>query len=180
MKKILIANRGEIAIRIARTCNDLGIKTVGIYSEDDSSSLHLSKMDESFIVDEQGANAYLNIKKIISIAKLSNADAIHPGYGFLSENPSFASAAKRAKIKFIGPNKRVLKIFGEKTEAKGLAEKLSIPVIEGSKGKVTLRQATAFMKELKKNSSLVIKAVAGGGGRGMRVVDSEETSKRIY
>ena len=172
MKKILIANRGEIAIRIARTCNDLGIKTVGIYSEDDSSSLHLSKMDESFIVDEQGANAYLNIKKIISIAKLSKVDAIHPGYGFLSENPSFASAAKRAKIKFIGPSERVLKIFGEKTEAKGLAEKLSIPVIEGSKGKVTLRQATAFMKELKKNSSLVIKAVAGGGGRGMRVVNS--------
>jgi len=99
MKKILIANRGEIAIRIARTCNDLGIKTVGIYSEDDSSSLHLSKMDESFVVDEKGANAYLNIKKIISIAKLSKVDAIHPGYGFLSENPAFASAAKRAKIK---------------------------------------------------------------------------------
>ena len=115
MKKVLIANRGEIAIRIARTCNDLGLKTVGIYSEDDANSLHLSKVDEAYKIEEKGAQAYLNIKEIIKIAKESKADAIHPGYGFLSENSLFASAAKRAKIKFIGPNERTLKIFGDKT-----------------------------------------------------------------
>ena len=93
MKKVLIANRGEIAIRIARTCNDLGLKTVGIYSEDDANSLHLSKVDEAYKIDEKGAQAYLDIKEIIRIAKESKADAIHPGYGFLSENSLFASAA---------------------------------------------------------------------------------------
>ena len=98
MKKILIANRGEIAIRIARTCRDLGLKTVGIYSEDDVNSLHLSKVDEAHKIDDKGAKAYLNIKEIINIASDCNVDAIHPGYGFLSENASFASAAKRAKM----------------------------------------------------------------------------------
>ena len=104
MKKVLIANRGEIAIRIARTCSDLGLKTVGIYSEDDANSLHLSKVDEAYKVDGKGAQAYLNIKEIIAIAKKSKADGIHPGYGFLSENATFAAAAKRAKVKFIGFN----------------------------------------------------------------------------
>ena len=104
MKKILIANRGEIAIRIARTCNDLGIRTVGIYSEDDSKSLHLSKVDEAYKIDGKGAAAYLNIKEIIAVAKEAKVDAIHPGYGFLSENVKLASSAKRSNIKFIGPN----------------------------------------------------------------------------
>ena len=177
MKKILIANRGEIAIRIARTCNDLGIKTVGIYSEDDFNSLHLSKMDESFVVDEKGASAYLNIKKIIDIAKKEKVDGIHPGYGFLSENPSFAKAAKQAKIKFIGPSEKSLKIFGNKSEAKQLASKLNVPVITGTEGKTSLKQATAFFKGLKKNSSVIIKAIGGGGGRGMRVVNSQSDLK---
>ena len=177
MKKVLIANRGEIAIRIARTCNDLGIKTIGIYSEDDKTSLHLSKMDETFLVDEKGASAYLNIKKIIDIAKIVKADAIHPGYGFLSENPSFASAAKRAKIKFVGPSERSLKTFGEKTEAKNLAKKLGIPVVQGTEGRTTLRQANVFISTLKRNSSVVIKAIAGGGGRGMRVVNKPDQLK---
>ena len=110
MKKVLIANRGEIAIRIARTCNDLGIKTVGIYSEDDANSLHLSKVDEAYQINERGSQAYLNIKEIIKIAKKSKAEAIHPGYGFLSENSSFASSVKRANLKFIGPNERTLKL----------------------------------------------------------------------
>ena len=101
MKKILIANRGEIAIRIARSCQDLGIKTVGIFSQDDSKSLHLSKVDEAYEVEGKGASAYLNIKEIISIAKEAKVDAVHPGYGFLSENPKFVSALKRSKIKFM-------------------------------------------------------------------------------
>ena len=173
MKKILIANRGEIAIRIARTCNDLGIKTIGVFSEDDLNSLHLSKMDESFMIDEKGASAYLNIKKIIEIAKSEKVDGIHPGYGFLSENPEFAKSAKRARIKFIGPSEKSLMIFGDKSEAKQLATKLDIPVVKGTQGKTSLKQASTFFKSLKKNSSLVVKAIAGGGGRGMRVVNSE-------
>ena len=177
MKKILIANRGEIAIRIARTCNDLGIKTIGIFSEDDLNSLHLSKMDESFMIDEKGASAYLNIKKIIDIAKREKVDGIHPGYGFLSENPEFSKAAKRARIKFIGPSEKSLMIFGDKSEAKQLATNLEIPVVKGTQGKTSLKQASTFFKGLKKNSSLVIKAIAGGGGRGMRVVNSESDLK---
>ena len=111
MKKVLIANRGEIAIRIARTCSDLGIITVGIYSEDDANCLHLSKVDEAYPIQGKGAQAYLDIKQIISIAKESKADFIHPGYGFLSENSALAASAKRAKIKFIGPSEKTLKIF---------------------------------------------------------------------
>ena len=163
MKKILIANRGEIAIRIARTCNDLGIKTVGIFSEDDINSLHLSKMDESFMIDEKGASAYLNIKKVIDVAKREKVDGIHPGYGFLSEKPAFAKAAKQARIKFIGPSEKCLNIFGDKSEAKKLALKLDIPVVRGTQGKTSLKQASSFFKDLKKNSSIVIKAIAGGG-----------------
>ena len=177
MKKILIANRGEIAIRIARTCNDLGIKTIGIFSQDDLNSLHLSKMDESFLIDEKGAGAYLNIKKIIDIAKREKVDGIHPGYGFLSENPAFAKAAKQAKLKFIGPSEKSLIIFGDKSEAKLLATNLDIPVVKGTDGKTSIKLASSFFKGLKKNSSMVIKAIAGGGGRGMRVVNSDSDLK---
>ena len=180
MKKVLIANRGEIAIRIARTCSDLGLKTVGIYSEDDANSLHLSKVDEAYKVDGKGAQAYLNIKEIIAIAKKSKADGIHPGYGFLSENATFAAAAKRAKIKFIGPNERTLKIFGDKTLAKELALSLGVPVIAGTDQKTSLKQAQGFLKSLNKNSSVVIKAISGGGGRGMRVVSQSDNFKESY
>ena len=180
MKKVLIANRGEIAIRIARTCSDLGLKTVGIYSEDDANSLHLSKVDEAYKVDGKGAQAYLNIKEIIAIAKKSKADGIHPGYGFLSENATFAAAAKRAKIKFIGPNERTLKTFGDKTLAKELALSLGIPVIAGTDQKTSLKQAQGFLKSLNKNSSVVIKAISGGGGRGMRVVSQSDNFKESY
>ena len=180
MKKVLIANRGEIAIRIARTCNDLGLKTVGIYSEDDANSLHLSKVDEAYKVDGKGAKAYLNIKEVIAVAKKAKADAIHPGYGFLSENASFAAATKRAKIKFIGPNEKTLKIFGDKTSAKELAISLGIPVVAGTNQKTSSRQAQSFFKSLKKNSSVVIKAISGGGGRGMRVVSQSDDLKESF
>ena len=180
MKKVLIANRGEIAIRIARTCSDLGLKTVGIYSEDDANSLHLSKVDEAYKVDGKGAQAYLNIKEIIALAKKSKADGIHPGYGFLSENATFAAAAKRAKVKFIGPNEKTLKIFGDKTLAKELALSLGIPVIAGTDQKTSLKQAQGFLKSLNKNSSVVIKAISGGGGRGMRVVSQSDNFKESY
>ena len=180
MKKILIANRGEIAIRIARSCQDLGIKTVGIFSQDDSKSLHLSKVDEAYEVEGKGASAYLNIKEIISIAKEAKVDAVHPGYGFLSENPKFVSALKRSKIKFIGPNERALKVFGDKTAAKALAAELSVPIILGTSTKTNLKQAETFFKGLKKNSSLLIKAISGGGGRGMRVVSKLADLKEAF
>ena len=180
MKKVLIANRGEIAIRIARTCSDLGIKTVGIYSEDDANCLHLSKVDEAYPIQGKGAQAYLDIKQIISIAKESKADFIHPGYGFLSENSALAASAKRAKIKFIGPSEKTLKIFGDKTTAKELALSLDIPTISGTHQKTSLKQAQNFMKSLNKNSSILIKAISGGGGRGMRVVSKLEELKESY
>ena len=180
MKKVLIANRGEIAIRIARTCSDLGIKTVGIYSEDDANCLHLSKVDEAYPIQGKGAQAYLDIKQIISIAKESKADFIHPGYGFLSENSALAASAKRAKIKFIGPSEKTLKIFGDKTTAKELALSLDIPTISGTHQKTSLKQAQSFMKSLNKNSSILIKAISGGGGRGMRVVSKLDELKESF
>ena len=180
MKKVLIANRGEIAIRIARTCSDLGLRTIGIYSEDDANSLHLSKVDEAYKLEGKGAQAYLDIKTIIRIAKESKADAIHPGYGFLSENALFASSVKRAKIKFIGPNEKTLNIFGDKTSAKELASSLNIPVIAGTNEKTSIRQAQSFMKSLRKNSSVVIKAISGGGGRGMRVVSKTDELRESF
>ena len=180
MKKILIANRGEIAIRIARTCNDLGIRTVGIYSEDDSKSLHLSKVDEAYKIDGKGAAAYLNIKEVIAVAKEAKVDAIHPGYGFLSENVKLASSAKRSNIKFIGPNEKALKVFGDKTSAKALASDLSVPITLGTSAKTSLKQAENFFKGLKKNSSILIKAISGGGGRGMRIVSNLEDLKAAF
>ena len=180
MKKILIANRGEIAIRIARTCNDLGIRTVGIYSEDDSKSLHLSKVDEAYKIDGKGAAAYLNIKEIIAVAKEAKVDAIHPGYGFLSENVKLASSAKRSNIKFIGPNEKALNVFGDKTSAKALASDLSVPITLGTSAKTSLKQAENFFKGLKKNSSILIKAISGGGGRGMRIVSNLENLKEAF
>ena len=180
MKKVLIANRGEIAIRIARTCSDLGIKTVGIYSEDDANCLHLSKVDEAYPIQGKGAQAYLDIKQIISIAKESKADFIHPGYGFLSENSALAASTKRANIKFIGPSEKTLKIFGDKTTAKELALSLDIPTISGTHQKTSLKQAQNFMKSLNKNSSILIKAISGGGGRGMRIVSKLEELKESY
>ena len=114
MKSLLIANRGEIAIRIARSAKDLGIKTIGIYSEDDVNSLHLSKMDDNYLLKGKGTSAYLDIKNIISVAKECKAEAIHPGYGFLSENPGLAREAEKNGISFVGPEEKTLKLFGNK------------------------------------------------------------------
>tara|TARA_B100000809_G_scaffold266249_1_gene328053 strand:- start:23 stop:3403 length:3381 start_codon:yes stop_codon:yes gene_type:complete len=177
MKRILIANRGEIAIRIARSVKDLGMKAVGICSDDDLDSLHLSKMDEVHSLDSEGVSAYLDIKKIVAIARENKIDAIHPGYGFLSENPKFASAIKRAGLIFIGPEERTLKLFGDKVKARELAQKHNVPVVEGSNKDIDLKEAKKFFSSLKKHSSVIIKAKSGGGGRGLRVVNSEDDLK---
>ena len=140
MKSLLIANRGEIAIRIARSAKDLGIKTIGVYSEDDFNSLHLSKMDENYLLEGKGTSAYLDIKNIISVAKECKAEAIHPGYGFLSENPGLARATKKNGICFIGPEEKTLKLFGNKIKAKELALKENVPVIKGINQKPSLKK----------------------------------------
>ena len=172
MKKILIANRGEIAIRIARSVSDLGMIPVGIYSEDDGNSLHLTKMNENHKLSGKGVSAYLDIKEIVSISKEHNIDAIHPGYGFLSENQNFAKNVRKEGLIFIGPDEKTLKSLGKKSLARDLAEKLGIPVIKGTNKKTSLEESKKFFKSLKKNSQVMLKAVHGGGGRGMRRVSS--------
>ena len=180
MKKILIANRGEIAIRIAKSSKDLGLKTVGVFSEDDADSLHISRMDESFQLKEKGVQAYLDIKDIVSIAKENQIDLIHPGYGFLSENPNFAKAVRLAGITYVGPDEKTLRLFGDKVRSKKLAEENQIPTIKGTSGKITYKEAENFYKSLSKKSSLMLKAVNGGGGRGMRLVENLDELKDAY
>ena len=180
MKKILIANRGEIAIRIAKSSKDLGLKTVGVFSEDDADSLHISRMDESFQLKEKGVQAYLDIKDIVSIAKENQIDLIHPGYGFLSENPNFAKAVRLAGITYIGPDEKTLRLFGDKVRSKKLAEENQIPTIKGTSGKITYKEAESFYKSLSKKASLLLKAVNGGGGRGMRLVENPDDLKDAY
>lgn len=180
MKKILIANRGEIAIRIAKSAKDLGLKTVGIFSEDDADSLHISRMDESFQLKEKGVQAYLDIKDIVSIAKENQIDLIHPGYGFLSENPNFAKAVRLAGITYVGPDEKTLRLFGDKVLSKKLAEENQVPTIKGTSGKITYKEAESFYKSLSKKASLLLKAVNGGGGRGMRLVENLDDLKDAY
>ena len=180
MKKILIANRGEIAIRIAKSSKDLGLKTVGVFSEDDADSLHISRMDESFQLKEKGVQAYLDIKDIVSIAKENQIDLIHPGYGFLSENPNFAKAVRLAGITYVGPDEKTLSLFGDKVRSKKLAEENQVPTIKGTSGKITYKEAESFYKSLSKKASLLLKAVNGGGGRGMRLVENLDDLKGAY
>ncbi len=169
LKRILIANRGEIAIRIARAAADLGIGSVAIYAEDDGASLHVRAADQAVALKGTGPRAYLDIDAVIAAAKASGCDAIHPGYGFLSENAAFARACAKAKIAFIGPSADALEIFGDKAKARQLAAKAKVPVLAGT-GPIDLAGARAFFK---KTGPMMLKAVAGGGGRGMRIVRTE-------
>ena len=171
LNKLLIANRGEIAIRIARTAADLGIATVAIFPADDAQSLHTRRTDESVEIPGRGARAYLDIAAIVAAATAAGCDAVHPGYGFLSENADFARACAAAGLVFVGPNVEALELFGDKSKAKALAKKIGVPLIEGSGAATTLEDAKAFFASLNAPASMMIKAVAGGGGRGMRVVE---------
>jgi acetyl/propionyl-CoA carboxylase alpha subunit/acetyl-CoA carboxylase carboxyltransferase component len=172
LKKLLVANRGEIAIRIAEAAAELGIATVGIHSEDDASSLHIKRVDEVKALNGKGAAAYLDIAQVIATAKAARCDAIHPGYGFLSENAEFAAACAKAKIHFVGPTPEQLKLFGDKARARAHAQKCKVPVLPGTDGAVDVAGATAFFKKHAK-SGIVLKAIAGGGGRGMRLIKDE-------
>ncbi len=171
--KILIANRGEIALRIIRTCKELGIRTVAIYSEADVNSLHVKFADEAICVGPaQSAKSYLNIPSIISAAEITDVEAIHPGYGFLAENPHFAEVCESCQIKFIGPSPESMKLLGDKMSAKVAMKKSGIPIIPGSKGVVkTKEDALRIAKDMK--YPIIIKASAGGGGKGMRIAHND-------
>jgi len=171
-KKILIANRGEIALRIIHACRELGIKTVAVYSEADENSLHVRFADEDVCIGPpRSADSYLNVPAIISAAEITGADAIHPGYGFLSESAYLAEVCEACHIRFIGPDPSVIKLLGDKARAKKAMRKAGVPMLPGSDGPVTgEEQALKVAKDI--GYPIIIKAVAGGGGRGMRVVEN--------
>ena len=179
-KKILIANRGEIAVRIIRACKEWGIQTVAIHSDVDKESMHVKLADESLCVgSRQPVDSYLNIPSILSAIEVTNADAVHPGYGFLSENYNFAKILKENNIKFIGPSPEIIKMMGDKIEAKNTAKKYGIPVIEGSEGGISNLQMGKDIAN-KIGYPILIKAAGGGGGKGMKVVKSEDEFDNLF
>ncbi len=172
-KKILVANRSEVATRVIRACKELGIRTIAIYSEADVNSLHVKKADEAYMIHGDAVKAYLNYYKIVDIAKRVGADAIHPGYGFLSERADFAEYCRGKGIEFIGPSVEHLKMFGSKLESKKLMRELGVPVAEGSgRPVINLEEAKDFAQKI--TYPVMIKASHGGGGRGLRVARDEE------
>jgi acetyl-CoA carboxylase biotin carboxylase subunit len=169
-KKILIANRGEIALRVIHACRELGIKTVAVYSEADENSLHVRFADEDVCIGPpRSADSYLNVPAIISAAEITGADAIHPGYGFLSESAYLAEVCEACHIRFIGPDPSVIKLLGDKARAKKAMKKAGVPMLPGSDGPVE-NEAAALKVAKDIGYPVIIKAVAGGGGRGMRIV----------
>ncbi len=179
-KKILIANRGEIAVRIIRACKEWGISTVAIHSDVDRDSMHVRLADESVCIgSHQPTNSYLNIPSILSAIELTNAEAVHPGYGFLSENSEFAKILEDYKIKFIGPSSKLIKMMGDKIQAKQIAKKYGLPVIEGSDGGVSdIEEAKKLIKNI--GLPILIKAAGGGGGKGMKIVRNEEEFENLF
>ncbi|MBU6158035.1 MAG: acetyl-CoA carboxylase biotin carboxylase subunit [Bacteroidetes bacterium] len=179
-KKILIANRGEIALRVIRTCREMGIRTVAVYSTADKESLHVKFADEAVCIGKpQGSESYLNIPNIIAAAEITNADAIHPGYGFLAENAKFSEICGLSGIKFIGPTPEQIRKMGDKITAKETMIKAGVPVVPGGEGLLeSLEQAKYLAKEI--GYPVILKATAGGGGKGMRVVWTEDELERNY
>ena len=180
-KKILIANRGEIALRIIRTCREMGIKTVAVYSTADKDSLHVKFADEAVCIGKPpSSDSYLNVPHIMAAAEITNADAIHPGYGFLAENAKFSQICHDYDIKFIGPTPEMINKMGDKITAKETMIKAGVPVIPGSGG---LLESVAQAKDLAKDMvgyPVILKATAGGGGKGMRVVWKEEEMEKAF
>lgn len=178
--KVLIANRGEIALRVIRACKELGIKTVAIYSEADRDSLHVRFADEAVCIGPPPSKeSYLNIPRIIAAAEITGADAIHPGYGFLAENEDFADICESSGIKFIGPSAESIRLMGDKATAKETMKKAGVPVVPGSDGTISdLDEAIRVAKNI--GFPVIIKATAGGGGKGMRVAKSLEDFERFF
>jgi acetyl/propionyl-CoA carboxylase alpha subunit/acetyl-CoA carboxylase carboxyltransferase component len=172
LKHLLIANRGEISIRIARSASELNIRSHAIFSEDDEQSDHVKKADEAHGLTGKGPAAYLDAAQIIRVALDAECDAVHPGYGFLSESADFARRCIEAGLQFVGPIPDVLEVFGDKAKARGLALKYAVPVLPGTDGPTSIETARRFFRSLDANGGIMIKAIAGGGGRGMRQVRS--------
>ena len=170
IQKLFIANRGEVAIRIAQTAAEMGIATVGVFSGDDAGSLHCKSCDVAVPLAADGPRAYLDMSALIAVAREQGCDAVHPGYGFLSENAEFAAAVTDAGLIFVGPEADTIQLFGDKVAAKRAALAQDVPVIEGVDGPASLQLITTFFQSLPQGAGLMIKAVAGGGGRGMRIV----------
>ena len=180
MNKILIANRGEIAVRIIRACKEMNIKTVAVYSEADKDALHTKLADEAVCIGPADSReSYLNIKNIIEAAYVTGADSIHPGFGFLSENSQFAKICEESNIKFIGPNSKVIDMLGNKSNAKEMMKEAGVPTIPGSDGSVKgLKDVIKIAEKI--GYPLMIKAAAGGGGKGIRIVSSEDELENSY
>lgn len=178
--KILIANRGEIAIRVMRTAFEMGIATVAIYSRDDAACAHVQAATTCVELGGRGAAAYLDADAVIAVALAEGCDAIHPGYGFLSENRAFAQKCREAGIAFVGPRPEVIELYGNKLEARALAARCEVPILSGTRGATTLEQALAYFEALPAGGAMMIKAVTGGGGRGMRVVTQADQIAESY
>ena len=179
-KKILVANRGEIAVRIIRACKEWGISTVAVHSDVDSDTMHVRLADESICIgSHQPQNSYLNISALMSAVDVTGAEAIHPGYGFLSENAHFAEIVTKHGIKFIGPSSDLIKKMGDKIEARKIAKENGLPIIEGSPGNVnSADEAKKISKEI--GYPILIKAAAGGGGKGMKVVNKPQEMEELF
>ena len=180
LSKLLIANRGEIAIRILHAAAELGIPTVAVFSEDDHAALHTRRADVARRLDGRGAAAYLDGEQLLAVARETGCDGIHPGYGFLSENAAFARRCAESGVTFVGPSADVLARFGDKSQARELAARQGVPVLPGTAGATTLAQARAFLAGLEPGAAMMIKAIAGGGGRGMRAVQRPEEVEEAH
>src|SRR6201995_5366917 len=174
MQKILIANRGEIALRVMRSAREMGIKTVAVYSDADRDALHVRYADEAVHIGEApSAKSYLVVEKIIAACKQTGAEAIHPGYGFLSENPAFARMVREAGLILIGPSPEAMEVMGNKLSAKSAALKYNIPMVPGTEEAIT-DVAEAKLRAIEVGFPILIKAAAGGGGKGMRIVEQAD------
>lgn len=179
LQRVLIANRGEIAVRIIRACKQMGIETVAVYSNADKDSLHVHIADQAVCIGEAHASkSYLNMENIITAAINTGAEAIHPGFGFLSENAQFAELCESCGIRFIGPKSDVIRNMGDKAKAKQLMQEAGVPVVPGSIGEVTLEEGKKLIEEI--GLPILIKASAGGGGRGMRIVNHKDEFENLY
>ncbi|HEX7157571.1 MAG TPA: acetyl-CoA carboxylase biotin carboxylase subunit, partial [Edaphobacter sp.] len=179
-RKVLIANRGEIALRVISACKELGIRTVAVYSEADRNSLHVKFADEAICIGPpRSADSYLNVPAVISAAEIADVDAIHPGYGLLSENANFAEVCRASNIKFIGPQPEVTRLMGEKSTARQTMKKAKVPILPGSDGIIANEgEALEWAKDV--GYPVILKAVAGGGGRGMRIVRTPDELPGLY
>src|SRR4029453_7144799 len=170
LSNLLIANRGEVAIRIARAAAEHGLRTVTVHSEDDAAALHTRKSEERRALRGSGPAAYLDAEQIVAVAQEAGCDAIHPGYGFLSESSAFARRCAAEGQIFVGPCPEVLDVFGDKASARGLAQRSGVPVLAGTSGPTSLDEARDFLSAQGAGTGIMLKAIAGGGGRGMRPV----------